>query len=114
VVESIAARGTSVLVAGKARLSARAWWFNWQSRRAPRAKASDDVGAALEPEVLEGRRRQRGREAFVAEDDPGDVVVDGLGNAGFAAPGDKRVSRDRAAASNWSSEFNVKCSRAER
>ncbi len=74
-----------LLVASEAWRSARVWWSNRQSRRAPRAKAADDIGGALEPELLEGRSRQRRREAFIAEDDPGYFVVDGFRNAGFAA-----------------------------
>ena len=35
--------------------------------------------------MLQGRSRQRRREAFIAEDDPGDASVDGFGNAGFTA-----------------------------
>ena len=35
--------------------------------------------------MLQRRGGQGRREAFVAEDDPGDLVVDGLGNTGLAA-----------------------------
>ena len=53
-----------------------------QACGSPCAKAADDVGCLVQAEASQAGCGQRGGVSLVAEDDPLDVVVEGLGDAG--------------------------------